>query len=189
MLVIVGSPRLPSSTGALASACANALGSLGAEVHRLDLAPYRAQDVSRAGLPDAVRDADGIVLASPVHHCGYSGLLKYALDDLPMGAFTDKAVGLLAHGGGPCTGSVVCEQLRTVARSLGGWVVPTHVVSCPQDFTGEEPGRGGPRAGGPREHTADAALHGRLLLLAAELHRCATMLRLTAVARQEAAPA
>ncbi|UNO38558.1 NAD(P)H-dependent oxidoreductase [Streptomyces sp. MST-110588] len=123
-------------------------------------------DGQAAQLRLAVADADAVVLASPVHHAGYSGLLKTALDQLSGDAFEDKAVGLLAHGSGPRTGNVVCEQLRTVAKALGGWVVPTQVAGCPEDFT----------TGPDAIRTPSPELLLRCRALAGELHRCATML-------------
>ncbi|MFI9237117.1 NADPH-dependent FMN reductase [Streptomyces sp. NPDC053079] len=165
-LLISGSPNPRSATTALAGVAGRALGELGATVHTVNLAEHP----DPATLHRAVAHAGAIVLASPVHHAGYSGLLKTALDTLPGDAFADKAVGLLAHGSGPRTGNVVCEQLRTVAKALGGWVVPTQVAACREDFTA---------ADGPADPLAP--LLARCRTMAAELHRCATMLDVSAL--------
>lgn len=187
MLVIIGSPRPHSSTGLLAAACADAVGSSGGEVRSIELARVPRGDLSRLALPEKVDAVDAVVLASPVHHSGYSGLLKTALDELPRTGFAGKAVGLLAHGSGPRTGNVVCDQLRTVARSLGGWVVPTQITACPEDFVVVREGRGSLPAGGTAT-VPDAALTDRIDRFAAELHRCAAMLRLTVGTGAEAGP-
>lgn len=71
--------------------------------------------------------ADAIVLATPVHHGSFSGLLKSGLDHLPAGAFKGKPVGVLSMGGSPRSASAACDQLRSVIRVLGGWAVPTGV--------------------------------------------------------------
>ncbi|MEU7135942.1 NADPH-dependent FMN reductase [Streptomyces sp. NPDC046261] len=160
-LLISGSPNARSATTALAHVAGGALGELGATFRTLDLAEHPDPTTWHR----TVAQAGAIVLASPVHHAGYSGLLKTALDTLPGDAFADKAVGLLAHGSGPRTGNVVCEQLRTVAKALGGWVVPTQVAACPDDFT---------TADGPAAPLAP--LLARCRAMAGELHRCATML-------------
>ncbi|MFJ8229705.1 NADPH-dependent FMN reductase [Streptomyces sp. NPDC094448] len=186
MLVIIGSPRPHSSTGLLAAACADAVGSTGGEVRSVELARVPRCELSRLALPEKVDAVDAIVLASPVHHSGYSGLLKTALDELPATGFAGKAVGLVAHGAGPRSGNVVCDQLRTVARSLGGWVVPTQIAACPEDFVGVREGRGSPSAG--TATVPDTALADRLVRFAAELHRCAAMLSLTVGTRAEAGP-
>ncbi|MGW7064211.1 NADPH-dependent FMN reductase [Streptomyces sp. NPDC054904] len=162
-LLISGSPRVGSGTTALAALVGDALRARGTTVTSLELA--RA---SGPRLRDAPRTYDAVVLASPVHHASYSGLLKVALDELPGDWLADTAVGVLAHGAGPRTGSVVCEHLRTVARALGGWVAPTQIASCPADFVP------GPHGTAP---VPDEALLRRCHALASELHRCATMLR------------
>ncbi|MFD8893751.1 NADPH-dependent FMN reductase [Streptomyces sp. NPDC059558] len=161
-LLISGSPRAGSGTSALAALAGDALLARGATVTLLELA-----EPSGPRLRDVPRSYDAVVLASPVHHGSYSGLLKLALDGVPGDWLADTAVGLLAHGSGPRTGSVVCEHLRTVARALGGWVAPTQIAACPADF-----------APGPHGAPApDASLLRRCETLAAELHRCARMLR------------
>ncbi|WP_052439416.1 NADPH-dependent FMN reductase, partial [Streptacidiphilus jiangxiensis] len=133
-LLVNGSPNHPSATAAMAAVAAAALRDQGADVDVVDLAGFTTADV-----PDwrrAVADADAVLLATPVYHAGYSGRLKSALDLLPGDALTDKAVGVLAHGSGPRSGNVVAEQLRTVAKAMGGWVVPTQIAACPDDLIG-----------------------------------------------------
>ncbi|CAM5516547.1 NADPH-dependent FMN reductase [Streptomyces avidinii] len=161
-LLISGSPRAGSGTSALAALVGDALLARGATVTLLELA-----EPSAPRLRDTRRSHDAVVLASPVHHASYSGLLKLALDEVPGDWLADTAVGLLAHGSGPRTGNVVCEHLRTVAGALGGWVAPTRIAACPADFAPGPHGAPGPHA----------ALLRRCDALAAELHRCATMLR------------
>ncbi|KVO12722.1 hypothetical protein WK11_19365 [Burkholderia ubonensis] len=48
-----------------------------------------------------VARASGTVLATPVYHGSFSGLLKNALDHLQVGAFRHRAVGLVADDFGP----------------------------------------------------------------------------------------
>ncbi|WP_052441279.1 NADPH-dependent FMN reductase [Streptacidiphilus anmyonensis] len=173
-LLITGSPNARSSTTALASVAADALRAAGVEIEILDLAGYGLSPVpgpetaaKAAGLREGVASADAVVLASPVYHAGYSAVLKTALDHLPDGSFDDKAVAVLAHGSGPRSGNVVCEQLRTVAKALGGWLIPTQVASCPDDFVTTATGGIAP---------ADDIAR-RCEQVAAELIRCAHMLR------------
>lgn len=107
-----------------------------------------------ARLRSRIADASGIVLATPVYHGTFSGLLKNALDHLHGKAFARLPVGLLAAGGGPRSASVACEHLRTVVRALGGWSTPTHVSMSYGDLID---------AGPTKE------LHGRLASMVAEL--------------------
>src|SRR5262249_28572750 len=83
--------------------------------------------------------ADAVVLATPVYHGAFSGLLKNALDHLKGDAFTHLPVGTLAAGGGPRSASVACDQLRSIIRALGGWSTPTHVGMSYGDVSDEGP--------------------------------------------------
>ncbi|WP_052434775.1 NADPH-dependent FMN reductase [Streptacidiphilus melanogenes] len=172
-VVLTGSSREHSYTAALAWALGDALSSAGVEPRIVGATEVGA--VPSAGsawrpaedLLALVREADAVVLVSPVYHGGYSALLKAALDGLPGDAFVDKPVAVAANGSGPRTGNVVCEQLRTVAKAMGGWVVPTQAAGCPEDFL---PGEVLP----PR---ASPELGERCRAIAAELQRFAALFR------------
>jgi NAD(P)H-dependent FMN reductase len=88
-----------------------------------------------AQLRERLAQAAGVVLATPVYHGTFSGLLKNALDHLASDAFYQLPVGTLAVGGGPRSALVACEQLRTVIRSLSGWSTPTQVGMTYGDIT------------------------------------------------------
>lgn len=85
-------------------------------------------------LLDAVRRADGLIIASPGYHGGISGMLKNVLDyfedlrrdDRPY--LEDRAVGLIgvAHGWQTAVGTL--HQLRQVIHSLRGWPTPLGVA-------------------------------------------------------------
>ncbi len=77
-----------------------------------------------------VRDADAIVLGTPMYHGSYSGVLKNALDHCGFDEFEHKTVGLLAVSGGafPIT---ALDHLRSVCRALNAWVVP-HQAAVPR---------------------------------------------------------
>ncbi len=84
-----------------------------------------------------VARADAVVLATPVHHASYSGTLKNALDYLRGDAFANRAVGLVANAGGHVGATIACEHLRSVAKAMGGWCVPTQVATSGSDFDEE----------------------------------------------------
>ena len=73
-----------------------------------------------------VRQADGVLLGSPVYHGSYSATLKDALDYCGKDEFTDTTVGLLSTAGGGSYASTF-DHLRVVVRSVHGWTVPTQV--------------------------------------------------------------
>ena len=68
-----------------------------------------------------IKQSDGYVLASPLYHDSYSGVLKNALDTLPNEAFLRKPVGLVSHSSYVRSCIVPCNHLRPVVRSLGGY--------------------------------------------------------------------
>jgi NAD(P)H-dependent FMN reductase len=76
-----------------------------------------------AELTRRVREADAILLATPMYHGSYSSPLKTALDYCGFDEFEDKTVGVLAVAGGsfPIT---ALEHLRSVLRALDAWVLP-----------------------------------------------------------------
>lgn len=90
-----------------------------------------ALDTSEArSLLDAIRQADGLIIASPGYHGSISGLVKNAIDYLEETAREPRAyldglpIGLIvtAHGW-QATGSTLAA-LRSIVHSLRGWPTP-----------------------------------------------------------------
>lgn len=147
---ISGSPRSASTTRKVMESCKNLLVEAGSDAIVLDLhelaLPAMTADCYglRAKLPDnvneftdAVMAADAVVLGTPVYHATFSGLLKGALDYLSSDAFDRRPVGLVANVGGPRGGAAACDHLRAVVKALGGWAVPTQVVTHRNDLEGD----------------------------------------------------
>lgn len=90
-------------------------------------------DASRT-LRDALRRADGIIVASPCYHGAISGLIKNALDyteDMrgdPQPYFDGRAVGSICCGAGMQGPSMVLAELRTITHALRGWPAPLGVA-------------------------------------------------------------
>lgn len=81
-------------------------------------------------LVEAVRNADGIILASPGYHGSVSGLVKNAIDYLELTARDARPylhglpVGLIVTAyGWQATGSTLAA-LRSVVHALRGWPTP-----------------------------------------------------------------
>ena len=93
--------------------------------------PNRPDRSERArALVEALRRADGIVIATPAYHGGISGLIKNALDfaeDLrsdPRVYFEGRAVGCVVCAEGPQAIGATMAALRAVVHSLRGWPTP-----------------------------------------------------------------
>jgi FMN reductase len=84
------------------------------------------EDVFR--LRREVEAADGIILATPEYHGGYSGVLKNAIDLMGGRQFKGKITGLLGISGGAMGALGAMNGLREVCRSLHAWVIPEQVA-------------------------------------------------------------
>ena len=85
---------------------------------------------SASAFVEALRRADGIVIATPAYHGGISGLVKNAIDfveDLASDErpyFEGRAVGLIVcSSGAQATGSTLAS-MRAIVHSLRGWPTP-----------------------------------------------------------------
>jgi NAD(P)H-dependent FMN reductase len=135
---IPGSLREHSYTRIAARHALAAAAERGADTRMLDLRefdlPVYDADDGEAGdaqeFTRLVREADSVVLASPMYHGSYSSALKNALDYCGFDEFENKTVGLLGVAGGsfPIT---TLEHLRSVCRALDAWVLP-HQAAVPR---------------------------------------------------------
>ena len=108
----------------------------GAYLARLPL--YAPEDPTRSPaeeqLVDAVRHADGLILASPGYHGGVSGMLKNALDlledlrDDERPYLTDRAVGCIVNARGWQACGTTLVSLRSIVHALRGWPTPLGVT-------------------------------------------------------------
>ena len=112
----------------------------GAETRLLDLQEYDLPvydpDLEGQGESETVtrivREADAVVLGSPVYHGSYSGVLKNFHDYCTFEEYEKTIVGLLATAGGGSYGPTL-EHLRSTVRGVHGWVLP-HQVGIPDAY-------------------------------------------------------
>jgi len=105
---ICGSLRSASTTRVALGHTLAAAEAAGAVAELLDLRAYElplydADEKDAGEVPELrrrVREADGIVLATPIYHGSVSSVLKTALDYCGFEEFEDKPVGLLVVAGG-----------------------------------------------------------------------------------------
>ena len=90
----------------------------------------RQRNAEQRELVEAVRLADGLILASPGYHGGISGLVKNALDlledlrDDPRPYLDARAVGCIVTASGWQTIGTSLVALRSVVHALRGWPTP-----------------------------------------------------------------
>jgi FMN reductase len=134
-----GSSTECALTVALAEASAH-----GANVRLFDgealvrLPTYDSESVTRSPLQldlvEAIRSADGVIIATPAYHGTISGLVKNAIDtleDLRMDVrpyLHGRAVGCIATAHGWQSGGSTLNALRSVIHALRGWPTPLGVA-------------------------------------------------------------
>ncbi|NUB92415.1 NAD(P)H-dependent oxidoreductase [Haloterrigena sp. SYSU A121-1] len=145
---VCGSLREASTTRAALERVLEAAERGGATTELLDLREYELPtfdaDRDREDAGDAeelaarLREADAIVLGSPMYHGSFSSPLKTAIDYCGFDEFRGKTVGLLAVSGGafPVT---ALEHMRSVCRALSAWVIP-HEAAVPNSHSAIEDG-------------------------------------------------
>lgn len=146
VVAVAGSLRDGSHTRTSLQVALEGAESTGATTELLDPRqfdlPMYDPDVESQGDGDAVRqrlrDADGILLGTPMYHGSYSNVLKNVLDYSGFDEFEHTTVGLLAVSGGsfPIT---ALDHLRSVCRALDAWVLP-HEAAVPRASSAVEDG-------------------------------------------------
>lgn len=136
---IIGSLREESYTR---QACERALAAAnefdGVETDPIDLRefdlPVFDADADEPGdaadLTARVRQADSVILGTPVYHASFSSAIKNALDYCGFDEFENTTVGLLCVAGGSFP-TTTLDHLRSVGRAVNAWVVP-HQVAIPR---------------------------------------------------------
>ncbi len=137
---IGGTPRAGSSTERALALALHGAEAAGARTHLfggefLERLPHfnpgpAGPSPEQAELAAAVRDADGIILATPGYHGSLSGLVKNALDTLeltraePKPYFDGKAVGIIITTHGAQAGGTTLMAVRGIIHAMRGWPTP-----------------------------------------------------------------
>jgi len=94
----------------------------------------RERTAEQLALVEAVRGADGVVIATPAYHAGMSGLIKNAVDLLEdlrddQRPYLDRrAVGCIVTAYGWQGGGATMGSVRTIVHALRGWPTPLAVT-------------------------------------------------------------
>ncbi len=92
------------------------------------------RSVAAAELVEALREADGIIIATPSYHGSISGLIKNAIDyteDLRTDGriyFAGRAVGAIVCADGIQAMGATLATLRAIVHALRGWPTPFSAV-------------------------------------------------------------
>lgn len=137
-IVGIGGSLRPDSYSQLAlSLAAKRIEALGAAVDILDLRQMKLPfcngeddypdypDVAK--LQNTVKQADGLILATPEYHGSVSGVLKNALDLMSFEQLDGKVTGLISVLGGQPNSNAL-NDLRVIMRWVHAWVIPEQVA-------------------------------------------------------------
>lgn len=163
ILGLGGSPRSGSTTAIALRIALDGASQAGARTSLINLATLRlplfdgtytldgytfAERKAVMTLLDAVYEAQGIILASPVYHNIISGSLKNALDfvellyDTHASGLKGKVAGIIAaQGGDTGSGMNTLTTMLLAARAMGAWVAPTMVAFTESRQAFDEAGR------------------------------------------------
>ncbi len=78
-------------------------------------------------LRQALRDSQGIILATPEYHGSLTGALKNMLDLMTIEDFETKIIGLVGVAGGDIGAINSLNTMKTICRNLHCWVLPQEV--------------------------------------------------------------
>jgi FMN reductase len=115
-------------------------------------------------LRQALRESQGIILATPEYHGSLTGALKNMLDLMTIEDFETKIIGLVGIAGGHVGAINSLNTMKTICRNLHCWVLPQEVSIANSGRAFDEDGS-----------MKDPALEERLLDLGRQLVKFASM--------------
>ncbi|MBB3221498.1 NADPH-dependent FMN reductase [Pseudoduganella umbonata] len=146
ILLISGSPAVPSSSSRLLHHIGDKLAAHGHRTARLNVRDLPAQALLAADNTDAVvraalaevADAHAVIVATPVYKAAYSGVLKAFLDLLPQNGLAGKIVLPVATGGSQSHLLALDYALRPVLHALEADQVLTSIYATSQQVQWSE---------------------------------------------------
>ncbi len=134
---IGGSLRSSSYSQQALEIVAERVEAIGAEVEILDLRtlklPFCNGENEYPEYPDVekmretVKQADGLILATPEYHGSLSGVMKNALDLMSFEHLDGKVAGFISVLGGQSNSNAL-NHLRLILRWVHAWVIPEQIA-------------------------------------------------------------
>lgn len=143
---ISGSPRRPSKATALVTLAATEITErTQAHVEIFDLldagaglgSALQREDLSfpASRVINAIEQADGLIVGTPVYNGGYAGLFKHIFDLIEPRSLIGKPVLITATGGGSRHALVVEHALRPLFGFFEALTIPTAIYASDADFS------------------------------------------------------
>ncbi|MFC4450758.1 NADPH-dependent FMN reductase [Halorussus aquaticus] len=134
VVALSGSMRDGSYTRVALKHVLDAAEERGAETELLDVREYdlpvfdpdEDEPPAATELKRKIREADTVILGSPVYHGSYSSAFRNVHDYCGFDEYEDTTVGLLATAGGGSFASTL-DHMRITARGVHAWVLPHQV--------------------------------------------------------------
>ena len=117
-------------------------------------------------LRQALKDSQGIILATPEYHGSLTGALKNMLDLMSIEDFETKIIGLVGVAGGNIGAINSLNTMKTICRNLHCWVLPQEVSIANSAQTFDDDGT-----------VKDPAIEERLLNVGRQLVKFASVQR------------
>ena len=84
---------------------------------------------------DKIKDADALIIGTPMYRGSYTGILKNVFDILPNDALMGKPVGLIATGGSPYHFLALEHELKPLLGFFQAMVIPGYVYVTREHFS------------------------------------------------------
>ncbi|MFP7169036.1 NADPH-dependent FMN reductase [Terribacillus halophilus] len=146
IIILSGSPSKHSRSQLAAKYAGKQAKEQGYSVSEICVTDFEPEDLlyAKFGSPaisaasQAVRNAKGLIIASPVYKAAYTGILKALLDLFPQDAFRNKPVLPIMTGGSPAHLLAIDYALKPLIANLKGEALQG-VYLCDHHINKENP--------------------------------------------------
>lgn len=144
IIAVSGNLSRPSKSRVLVDTIVDAVRRGGLEIRTYDLVDAQpglgaastreALTLPAARIVEAIEEADGLIVGTPVHNGAYTGLFKHLIDFVRPDTLAGKPILLTAVGGGARHALVVEHVMRPLFASFPALTIPTAIYAAAPDF-------------------------------------------------------